>query len=75
EAELGDLLFTLVNVARHLQIDPEQALREANRRFESRLRYMEARLREAGQSFEEADAERLDQLWEAAKRALPTPCS
>ncbi|RMG30689.1 MAG: nucleoside triphosphate pyrophosphohydrolase [Gammaproteobacteria bacterium] len=68
--ELGDLLFTLVNLARHLEIDPEQALREANRRFEARLRYMERRLQAEGRTFAETDPEQLDRLWEEAKRKM-----
>ena len=74
EAELGDILLTLVNLARHLEIDPEQALREASRRFEARVRHMESRLRESGKSLADADPETLDRLWDEAKRALSKPC-
>ena len=70
EHELGDLLFTCVNLARHLGVEPEGALRAANQRFETRFRRMEALMREAGESMEEADAARLESLWEAAKREL-----
>lgn len=61
--EFGDLLFSLVNVARHLGIDPEQALRRTVTRFESRFRAMEAEGEVAGLTLEE-----LDERWEKAKR-------
>ncbi len=67
--EMGDLLFTCVNLARHLDIDPEQALREANRKFERRVAHIERALGEQGIGFEEADEALLDRLWESAKRA------
>lgn len=63
EAEMGDLLFTVVNLARHLKLDPEEALREANRRFERRLRRMEV---EAG-DLHGLNAVTLDRLWNRAK--------
>lgn len=69
-AEVGDLLFTCVNLARHLEIDPETALRGANRRFEARVGHVEAALRQSGRAADEpVDAAELDRLWEAAKRA------
>ena len=68
--ELGDLLFTCVNLARHLDLDPEGALRAANGRFERRFRYMEALLRSRGEHVEDVPATRLEQLWETAKREL-----
>lgn len=69
EAEMGDLLFTCVNLARHINVDPESALRSANARFEHRFRQMETQLAAQGQTAEEADADTLDQHWEAAKQA------
>ncbi len=69
EEELGDLLFAVVNVARHLGFDPEATLRSANRKFERRFRFIEAELRAQGSSAEEATAEHMDRLWDAAKRA------
>lgn len=65
--ELGDLLFTCVNLARHLSLDTEAALAEANLRFERRFRHVERRLAEAGRSLDEATLEEMDALWEEAK--------
>jgi ATP diphosphatase len=66
--ELGDLLFTAVNVARKLELDPEQALRRANDKFERRFRQIEAMLREdGGRRPADADLAELDALWERAK--------
>ncbi len=65
--ELGDLLFSVVNLARHLGVDAETALREANRKFERRFRRMEARLEGEG-GVAAADAGRLDAAWEAVKQ-------
>ena len=65
-AELGDLLFSCVNLARHLAVDPEAALRGANARFEARADYVDAALSDTDRP---ADHAVLDRLWEAAKRA------
>ncbi len=65
--ELGDLLFSVVNLARHLDVDPERALRAANRKFERRFRAVEARVRGEGRGVEEQDAAALDRHWEAVK--------
>lgn len=67
EAEVGDLLFTCVNLARHLGVDPEQALRGASARFEARASAVVARARAAGSDPAELDAAALDALWRAAK--------
>jgi len=69
EEELGDLLFSCVNLARHYDIDSETALRKASRKFESRFEYIESELRNRGEEVEGQTVERLDGLWEAAKRA------
>nr|WP_269783407.1 nucleoside triphosphate pyrophosphohydrolase [Marinibactrum halimedae] len=66
--ELGDTFFSLVNVARHLKVDSEAALRSANRKFENRIRYMEASAQEAGQSLNSLSLSQLDALWESAKQ-------
>jgi len=65
--EFGDLLFVMANVARHLDIDPEAALRAANGKFVRRFRYIEARLAEQGSSPERSTLSEMDELWNAAK--------
>jgi MazG family protein len=67
EAEFGDLLFALVNYARHLGVDPEAALRRSNDKFVRRFRHVETRLAAAGLSGPEAGLERLDAWWDEAK--------
>lgn len=71
--ELGDLLFVVVNLARHLKVDPENALRGANGKFERRFRFIEQALRQAGRPIENCTLEELDALWDAAKRAEQSP--
>jgi nucleoside triphosphate diphosphatase len=68
EHELGDLLFSVVNLARHLGIDPENALRASNERFIARFRAMERRAAADGKSLSELDPAALDELWREAKR-------
>ncbi len=65
--ELGDVLFAMVNVSRHLQIDPETALRNANMKFERRFGYIERRLKETGKQISACALEELDALWNEAK--------
>ena len=67
ENELGDVLFTVVNIARHLKVDSEAALRKANRRFEARIRSAERDAADEGTSLMEESAERLDERWQKAK--------
>ena len=71
EAELGDLLFSVVNLARHLDVDPESALRRANERFARRYRYVERELDRLGQRPGSATPELLDHLWASAKSENP----
>jgi ATP diphosphatase len=66
--ELGDVLFSCVNLARHLGLDAEAALRDANRRFETRFRAIEHAAAARGRSVADLDAAALDALWEEAKR-------
>lgn len=66
-AEVGDLLFACVNLARHLNVDPETALRGASSRFEKRFRHIENRLAKADRTPQEASLEEMDELWEQAK--------
>jgi tetrapyrrole methylase family protein/MazG family protein len=68
EAEFGDLLFTMVNVARKLGINPEDALRGTTGRFEARFRTMEQQARADGRSLRDMEIDELDRYWEAAKR-------
>ena len=68
EHELGDVLFTIVNVARFLRINPEEALRKANNRFTARFRHMERHGTQEGKTLQEMTAMEWDTLWEAAKR-------
>ena len=67
--EFGDLLFVMANVARHLGVDPEGALRDANAKFVRRFRSMEAALRAEGRTPEDATLGEMDQLWDEAKAA------
>jgi len=71
EAELGDLLFSVANLARHLAVDPEAALRLANDRFARRYRHVERELERLGEPAAHATPELLDRLWEAAKAEHP----
>ena len=66
--EYGDLLFAMANVARHLGIDPEAAMRGANAKFERRFAHIEARLAEAGKVPEDSNLEEMDGFWNEAKR-------
>ncbi|QRG67803.1 nucleoside triphosphate pyrophosphohydrolase [Brevibacillus choshinensis] len=66
--ELGDLLFAVVNLARFLKLDPEEALALTNNKFKQRFSYIEDKLREAGKSFEDTDLKEMDQWWEEAKQ-------
>lgn len=73
-AELGDVLFACVNLARHLGVDAERALREANARFERRFGHIEQRLGERGLSPQSAGLETLERLWQEAKeKETPRP--
>lgn len=68
-AEFGDLLFVMANIARHLRIDPEAALRDANAKFVRRFRSIEEALAKEGRRPEDATLEEMDQLWDEAKAA------
>jgi MazG family protein len=65
--ELGDLLFAVANLARKLGVDPEQALRGTNRKFERRFRHVETRLAEQGRAPAQATLEEMDGYWDEAK--------
>lgn len=68
EAELGDLLFAIVNLGRFLSIDPEEALRKTIRRFTRRFEHVETSLHERGMALQSATLAEMDVLWEEAKK-------
>jgi tetrapyrrole methylase family protein / MazG family protein len=67
EDELGDLLFVLVNLARFVKVDPEQALRKTNAKFRARFAHIERRLAERGRKPEESNLAEMEALWQEAK--------
>jgi ATP diphosphatase len=67
--EMGDLLFVMANLARHLKVDPETALRNANAKFVRRFHFIERELETRGKQPAESDLEEMDGLWDAAKAA------
>ena len=67
--EFGDLLFVMANLARHLEIDPEEALRNANAKFTRRFQSIESALARQGKRPEDSDLAQMDALWNAAKAA------
>ena len=67
QAEIGDVLFTAVNLARHASVEPEIALRAANHRFEERFKWIETTLYSRDQTVDETNQEQLNELWEQAK--------
>ena len=69
EDEVGDILFVMANVARHLKVDPEKALRRANAKFERRFQFIEQALAEMGKTPSDSSLEEMDGLWDRAKAA------
>jgi MazG family protein len=67
ESELGDVLFSLVNLGRFLNMDSEQLLRRTNKKFTERFQFIEQSLRAAGRDIKHASLEEMDELWEKAK--------
>jgi MazG family protein len=65
--ELGDLLFAVTNIARHLKVEPEAALKLTNRKFRRRFGYIERKLREREQTFDHTTLEEMEALWQEAK--------
>jgi tetrapyrrole methylase family protein / MazG family protein len=68
EDELGDLLFVLVNLARFVKVDPEQALRRTNAKFRERFAHIERRLAERGKKPQDSTLQEMEELWQEAKR-------
>jgi len=67
--EIGDVLFVVINLARHLDIEPETALKKTNRKFRKRFRYIEDQLKASGRSVNDASLEEMDRLWNSSKSA------
>jgi MazG family protein len=67
--ELGDLLFAVTNIARHLQVEPEAALKSANRKFRRRFRYIEEGLKARNRTLDAATLEEMEALWQEAKNS------
>jgi nucleoside triphosphate diphosphatase len=67
EDELGDLLFTVVNIARYLSLDSDSALKKTNRKFKRRFQWLEAQLRAQGKQLESTSLEEMEDLWQRAK--------
>ena len=67
--EMGDVLFVVANLARTLEVDPEDALRFTNAKFARRFRYIEQRLAERGRTPDQSDLAEMDALWDEAKAA------
>jgi ATP diphosphatase len=67
--EMGDLLFVMANLARHLEVDPEEALRAANAKFTRRFRAIEAALADQNRRPQDSNLTEMDALWNAAKAA------
>ncbi len=69
EEEIGDLLFVVQNLARHLNVEPETALKKTNLKFRSRFKFIEESLKAAGETLEESDLATMEELWERSKRS------
>lgn len=67
EAELGDVLFAVANLARHFEIEPDKALRHTNTKFRNRFRFIEENVSETGHSMESADLDTMESLWQKSK--------
>ncbi|PTY38911.1 nucleoside triphosphate pyrophosphohydrolase [Saccharospirillum sp. MSK14-1] len=73
EDELGDVLFVMANLARHLNVDPEQALRRTMAKFEHRFGHVQQQVRASGSDWSAFSLEQLDVFWEEAKQRPPEP--
>ena len=70
EEEFGDLLFSLVNLGRHLDLQPEEALNGTISKFMKRFRFIEEKLREAGKTVADSNLEEMDRFWEESKKII-----
>lgn len=68
QQEFGDILFAFINIARYYKIDPEEAIRATNRKFEQRFQYMEQRVADSGLAMSDLSLQELDEFWKEAKR-------
>jgi MazG family protein len=66
--ELGDLLFAVTNIARHMKVEPEAALKLTNRKFRRRFGFIETKLVERGQTFDQVNLDEMETLWQDAKK-------
>lgn len=73
EGELGDVLFVIANIARRWHVNPEEALRKSNAKFERRFRYIENRLREQGQDIRDVTIQKMEELYQEGKRLERQP--
>ena len=67
ENEIGDLFFSLVNYARFLNVNPENALRKTNEKFLKRFQYIEEKIKETGRKITDSNLEEMDKYWEESK--------
>ena len=65
--EFGDLMFSIVNLGRHLKVDPEEALKQTNRKFITRFNFVESSIRSQGKKIEDTSLEEMEALWQQAK--------
>jgi Protein containing tetrapyrrole methyltransferase domain and MazG-like (predicted pyrophosphatase) domain len=70
EEEIGDLIFSTINLSRKLKIDPENALRNTNKKFKDRINYIEDKLKKENKTFEKSNLAKLEKLWNEAKKQL-----
>jgi tetrapyrrole methylase family protein/MazG family protein len=69
EGEVGDLLFVLVNLARFVKVDPEQALRKSNAKFRRRFAHIERSLQSRGRTLGQSNVQEMEEIWQEAKRS------
>lgn len=70
EGEIGDVIFALVNYARFLRVNPENALRKTNKKFINRFGYVEEKITESGRKLSESTLKEMDKFWEESKNIV-----